>query len=59
MSDTIKKEEARRRILKKMAVGGGIVTASQVMPERWIKPVIDSVILPAHADLSGNTTRPG
>jgi hypothetical protein len=55
MSDT-KKEEARRRILKKMAVSGGIVTASQVMPERWIKPVIDSVILPAHAGVSGNRT---
>ena len=55
MSDT-KKEAARRRILKKMAVGGGIVTASQVMPERWTKPVIDSVILPAHARSSENIT---
>ncbi len=37
---------ARRRLFQIMAVGG---TAAIVLPEKWVKPVIDAVIVPAHA----------
>jgi len=37
---------ARRRLLQIMAVGG---TAAVVLPEKWVKPVVDAVIVPAHA----------
>ena len=37
---------ARRRLLQVMAVGG---TAAVVLPEKWVKPVVDAVIVPAHA----------
>ncbi len=37
---------ARRRLLQAFAVGG---TAAVVLPEKWVKPVIDAVIVPAHA----------
>jgi hypothetical protein len=34
----------RRAALKKLLAAGGVVTASH-----WSKPVVDAVILPAHA----------
>jgi hypothetical protein len=37
---------ARRRLLQIVAVGG---TAAVVLPAKWVKPVVDSVIVPAHA----------
>ncbi len=41
---------ARRKALKKLLVGSGAaVAASQTLPTKWTKPVVDSVILPAHA----------
>ncbi len=40
----------RRKALKKLLVGGGAaVAASHALPTKWTKPVVDSVILPAHA----------
>ncbi|MBK9441811.1 MAG: hypothetical protein IPN53_11070 [Comamonadaceae bacterium] len=41
---------ARRRLFQIMAVGG---TAAIVLPEKWVKPVVDAVIVPAHAAGSG------
>jgi hypothetical protein len=43
---------ARRRLFQIMVVGG---TAAIVLPEKWVKPVVDAVIVPAHADGSGTT----
>lgn len=43
------KETARRRILKRLVAGGGIVATGRIMPDDWHKPVVESVILPAHA----------
>ena len=39
----------RREFLKKTAVTGGLAGASGIT---WIKPVVDSVVLPAHAQTS-------
>ena len=36
----------RRRLLKMLAAGG---VASVALPEKWVKPVVDAVIVPAHA----------
>lgn len=46
---------ARRRLLKSLTVGGGMATAVKAVPEVWRRPVIDSVILPVHAQTSGYT----
>jgi hypothetical protein len=43
---------ARRRLFQILAVGG---TAAVVLPEKWVKPVVDAVIVPAHA--AGSVTR--
>ena len=44
----------RRRILQ-IALGGGSLSPL-VLPERWVKPIVKSVIVPAHAAASPATT---
>ncbi len=46
----------RRRSLKKIALGGGMVASMAALPSKWIKPIVDKVILPAHALTSTTTT---
>jgi hypothetical protein len=41
--------EGRRRLLKTLLAGGAAVTATTVLPDTWKKPIIDSVIVPVHA----------
>lgn len=41
----------RRRLLAALATGG--VVGVNALPERWIKPVVDSVLLPGHAQATG------
>lgn len=46
--------ESRRKLLRSIAAGSGAVAVAtgKAMPESWTKPVIDSVLLPAHAQTS-------
>lgn len=44
----------RRRRLYAMLAGG--VLGALVLPERWVRPVVQLVILPAHAEGSPVTT---
>ena len=46
---TNKLEKNKRNLLKSLAAGGSIVTTALVLPEKWISPVVESVLLPAHA----------
>lgn len=41
----------RRTTLKTLLTGGGVLTLA-ALPNRWMKPVVDTVILPAHAQTS-------
>jgi hypothetical protein len=43
------KHVSRRKLLKLMAVTGGVVATSQLIPGEWVKPVIGFGTLPAHA----------
>ncbi len=43
----------RRKAIKKIAVGVGVVAGYSVLPEKWTKPVVGQMILPAHAETSG------
>ena len=43
---------ARRKILKSVAVGGGALAAGKSLPGEWTKPVLSSVMIPAHAQTS-------
>ncbi len=50
----------RRTALKTMLVGAGVTTASRAGPAKWRKPLIESILLPAHAATTpGATTTPG
>ena len=51
MSDK-KSSESRRNLLKSIAAGGGAIVAGKTLPEKWTAPVVDSVLLPAHAQTS-------
>jgi hypothetical protein len=59
MSDDLQNKDeepvAERRRLLKQAMAGGIVGAA-LLPERWLRPVVDSVIVPAHAQTSPGRT---
>lgn len=41
--------ESRRKLLKSIAVGSGAIVAGKSLPESWSRPVVESVLLPAHA----------
>ncbi|MFW2438968.1 MAG: hypothetical protein ACN4GR_06310 [Arenicellales bacterium] len=51
--------ESRRKLLKSIAAGSGAIVAGKSLPESWSKPVVDSVILPAHAQTSQVTPPSG
>ncbi|MFC1630713.1 hypothetical protein ACFL2N_02145 [Pseudomonadota bacterium] len=47
-----KSSESRRKLLKSIAAGSGAIVAGKSLPESWSRPVVDSVMLPAHAQTS-------
>lgn len=49
----VRSDRNRRNALKKLLAGSGAIVASQSIPEKWAKPVVDSVMLPGHAQTSG------
>jgi hypothetical protein len=48
-----KSSESRRKLLKSIAAGSGAIVAGKSLPESWKRPIVDSVMLPAHAQTSG------
>ncbi len=44
-----KQRPARRKLLKSIAIGGGAAALGKTLPEQWSKPMVDSVLVPAHA----------
>lgn len=48
-----KSNESRRKLLKSIATGSGAVIAGKNLPENWARPVVESVLLPLHAQTSG------
>ena len=43
---------ARRKLIKSMTMGGAAAVTAQSLPGEWTKPVVESVLLPAHAQTS-------
>jgi len=56
MNDQTKQSDSRRKIIKRLLAGGGVVATGQLIPDKWAKPVVESVLLPAHATSSLNVT---
>lgn len=42
-------ELTRRELLKTLAAAGGALAAAAMLPGKWIKPVVQAGVLPAHA----------
>jgi hypothetical protein len=51
-------DQSRRKILKSIAAGSGAIVAGKSLPESWSRPVVDSVLLPAHAQTSDTANGP-
>ncbi len=49
---------SRRAALKKMLVGTGAVAGAVALPGKWTQPLVDKVLVPAHAQTSPTTTQP-
>lgn len=45
----------RRRLLKALAVSGGAIAVTTIVPGEWVRPVIEVGSLPAHAQTSGGS----
>jgi hypothetical protein len=53
---------SHRKALKKIALGGTIAAGASALPPQWVKPIVDKVVVPAHAQTSpppGTTQAPG
>lgn len=50
------RDKQRRRKILKATMAGGVIITPNIKPGEWVKPIIDSVIVPAHAATSVTTT---
>ena len=54
------KEQGRREVLKGgVVVGGAAVAAALSLPKKWTRPLVEAVIVPAHAQTSPGAPTPG
>jgi hypothetical protein len=54
LDSDVKVSRSRRRLLMALAAGGaGATVTAKLLPARWTRPAIDSVLLPAHAQATG------
>lgn len=51
-SSGAKQKNERRKVLRNTVIGGGAVVTSAAIPGKWKKPLLDSVILPSHAQMT-------
>ena len=43
---------SRRRLFKILAASSGALVTSAILPAEWVEPVVETGILPAHAQIS-------
>ena len=48
-SNVASQQDSRRQAMKKLLAAGGVVAGSQMVSSEWTRPVVESVVLPAHA----------
>lgn len=47
----------RRKVIKKIVAGAGVLAGYSVLPDKWIRPIVGQIILPAHAATSAVLTK--
>lgn len=50
--DNTKLAKSRRQLLKASVAGTGALVAGKSLPDQWSRPLVESVVLPAHAQTS-------
>jgi hypothetical protein len=58
IGDPKERSAKRRKMLGMIAAGGGVLASQAHLPQTWRRPVVDSVLLPAHAVVSPADTTP-
>ena len=53
--DDDSKNLSRRRALKVLGLGG-VVAATVALPGKWTRPIVESIVVPAHAAASSVAT---
>jgi hypothetical protein len=46
------RELSRRKLLERVALGGAAISVT-LLPSEWVKPVVETIVVPAHAQVSG------
>jgi len=46
----------RRSLLKGLVAGSALITGTKALPDQWAKPLTNAVILPSHAQTTGDYT---
>lgn len=44
--------QGRRQAIKTVLAGGGIAATALALPKEWTKPIVESIVVPAHAQTS-------
>ena len=47
-----RRARTRRKLVKTLVAGGGVAASVPMLPRQWKKPIVDTVLLPAHAQSS-------
>ena len=47
-------DSGRRRAIQKIAVSVGVLAGCSMLPDKWTRPIIGQILLPAHAATSGS-----
>jgi hypothetical protein len=55
---TVEQPDRRKAIKAGVIVGGSVVGAAMTLPKKWTRPVVDAVIVPAHAQVSPGAPTP-
>jgi hypothetical protein len=55
--DEDSKNVSRRRALRVLGLGG-VVIATVALPTKWTRPLVETIVVPAHAAASPKTTTP-
>lgn len=53
--ENVPESQDRRKVMKKIVAGVGVLAGYSVLPEKWTRPIVGQIVLPAHAETSGET----
>lgn len=45
-------DRGRRDVIKAVVAGGGVAASAFALPSRWTKPIVETIVVPAHASVS-------